>query len=427
MSIPRTTAVLTLLACLASQAATQAQVQFLINDRTNDAIYRVIDLDGNGVIDEPGEVFLWFSAANSAGTIGPMNPTCLNVGAGGLALMGDQLNRNVYFLGDRNYDGDAQDALDSIVAADVTNLSGVSFAFPTGAAVDSLGRAYVVNAGNANGNDGIYRLVDLNADRDCQDAGEVTDYVTTGAFGPGNGPYSPQEIAFDADDAGYLRNSSSGLHGVYRFADANMNGRADDAGEFSVFWDAANASGITPTAGTALELDAARPRAIYTLQLLTGGIDQLLRLTDANSDGDAQDAGEAVVVWETSEANFTAIDVVSLANGDVLVTDNSTKRVIRLHDADADNLFMSAGERSDFFANSLAIVGDVRQMSVLPVRLPCSGDVNGDGIVGVSDIPPFTQTLINPLGATPAERSAADVNCDLTTNGVDIQALEDRL
>ena len=45
-----------------------AQSRYLIADRTNDAIYELIDLNGNGVIDEPGEVHLYFNGTNSAGT-----------------------------------------------------------------------------------------------------------------------------------------------------------------------------------------------------------------------------------------------------------------------------------------------------------------------------------------------------------------------
>ena len=38
-------------------------------------------------------------------------------------------------------------------------------------------------SGNASGNDGIYRLTDLNNDGDAMDAGEITPYVTDGPSG----------------------------------------------------------------------------------------------------------------------------------------------------------------------------------------------------------------------------------------------------
>jgi len=403
-------------ACLSGPSF--AQTRAIVNDRTNDAMYRFVDANGNGFIDEPGEVNLWFNLANAPGTLGPMNPTCLAVSRGGVVIMGDQLNRNVYRLRDLNGDGDAQDAGESVVFADATNVSGVSFAFPTGAAFDSHGEAYVVNSGNASGDDGVYRLVDLSGDGDAQDAGEITPFVTTGAFGPGNGPYSPQEIVFDRNDVCYLRNSSTGLHGIYRCEDLNHNGRADDAGEFTVFWDASNASGVAALAGFSLDIDRVRARAFYTLQTATGGVDQLVRVVDVNGDGDAQDAGESAIVWETSEAGFTGIDAVCLCNGDVLVTDNSGNRVIRLHDGNGDGDFMDAGERTDYFLDSTAVLGVVRQYNTIELL----GDINDDEDVDSADATILADVLVG-MDSDPRHVCASDLNGDGLLNGLDVQVM----
>jgi hypothetical protein len=385
-------------------------------------MYRAADSNGDGDLDDAGEITLFFNAGNAAGTLGPMNPTCLDVCANGVVLMGDQINQNVYRFCDADDDGDAQDAGESIIFADGANLSGVSFAFPTGAAFDSLGRAHVTNAGNALGNDGIYRLIDLNGDGDAQDAGEVTEYVGAPFFGPGNGAFSPQEIFFDANDILFMHNSSSGLLGVFRFRDLNASGRADDAGEANTWWDASNASGITPAAGFAIEPDRGRTRSLYILQTAPGAVDQLVRLTDVNDDGDAQDAGEAVIAWSTAESGFTAIDIVCLNNGDVLITDNSTKRVIRLHDADANGDFLGPAERSDYFTNPDAALGDVRQMSVLPI----AGDVNRDGVRDMNDVDTFGDVLMG-LDLDAYRRLAADANGDGQTNGRDAQRFTELL
>jgi hypothetical protein len=369
------TAPFALIAGLAAAFPAAAQDRFVVADRTNNALYILWDLNHNGVIDEPAEVFTWFNASNAAGTLPMDNPTALGALADGRVVMGDQAtaNRNVYLMRDRNTDGDALDLAESAVVADATNASAVSFAFPTGVAWDPQGNLYVVNAGNGFGNDGIYRLTDLNADGDFQDAGEVTEYVTTGAFGPGNGPYSPQEIVFvpgTSPAVGLLRNSSSGLHGVFTFVDLNGNGRADDAGEFTPWFDATNQSGVTVSAGFAIDLDngapAGAPLSVYYLQLASGGVDQLYRLTDVNGDGDANDAGEAVLVFSTAESGFTSVDVASLTDGRVLVTDNSGTRVIALKDLNADGLFTDPAERSTFFGNSALLLGDLRQIAPLP-------------------------------------------------------------
>jgi hypothetical protein len=394
-------------------SAARGQTQFLMPDRNNDSIMRCHDANNDGVISDPAEVFLWFNAANAAGTLGPMNPTCQAVSVCRSVIMGDQVNRNVYRLHDISNDGDAQDAGESIVFADAANASLVSFAFPTGAAFDSQCRAYVVNAGNANGNDGIYRLVDLNGDGDAQDivaaVPEIMPYVTDGpsGFGPGNGPYAPQEMFFAAGDVGYVRNSSANLHGIYRFVDITANGRADDAGEFTVFFDATNASGVPATAGFPLEPDrsSAQNSAMYTLQTAAGGVDQLVRVFDFNSDGDAQDAGEAAIVYENAAAGFTAIDIVSMNNGDVLLTDNSGITVIRLHDFTNDGDFMDAGESTVYLAGGIALA-QARQLD----RLCRVGDVNCDGTVNIDDL----LGVIN--GWAQRGCQPTDVNCDGTVN-----------
>jgi hypothetical protein len=375
------------LVAAALSSASLAQSRFLVNDRTNDSIYVLHDANGNGVIDEPGEVAVFFSAANASGIPGPLNPTCLAVRRDGLTLMGDQdsARRLLYILRDLSGDHDANDAGEAIVAADATNASGVSFAFPTGAEFDSRGRLYVVNAGNSFGDDLVVRLVDLNGDGDFQDPGEITHYVGVPFFGPGNGPYSPQEIVFDASDVMYLRNSSANLHGVWRFEDLNGNGRADDAGEATVFFDSTNASGVIVSAGFAIDVDRRRPGSLYYHQLASGGVDQVYRLTDLNGDRDANDAGEAVLVYSTAESGFTSIDVTSLYAGRVLFSDNTGNRIVALDDLDNDSLFSSVGERSDFFANSTLILGDVRQVNIVP----CPADWDRSKSITPADVAAF--------------------------------------
>jgi hypothetical protein len=399
----RITALLTA-AGLSATVAHAQYLQILIADRDTDRLWRLADLNGDGAFDGASEVFRFYDAANAAASPGTPNTTALGLRhTDRYLLLGDQINRNAVACRDNSLDGDALDKGESLLVATINSPAGQSFAFPTGVAFDSLGRPHVVNAGNAFGPDVIYRLVDLDGDTAFLAEGEVIVYVGEGAFGPGNGPFSPQEISFDPDDVGYLRNSSSGLHGVYRFVDANTNGRADDPGEFTLFWGAGNAAGITPSAGFALEPDLARPGALYTLQIATGGIDQLIRMRDNNADGDAMDPGESAVVYTNAEAGFSAIDILSLPDGDLLLTDNSGKRIYRLHDANADGDFDDPGEAVVIFAApSAAGVGDIRQIVACK---PCPGDWNQDGTTDFND-------LLDYLNAFNALHPLADINLD---------------
>ena len=401
------------IAMIASSSAF-SQNQFLMPDRNSDAVFRIRDLNNNGIIEEPAEAFLWFNAANAAGTVGPMNPTALAVSVCRVAIMGDQQNQLVYRFEDVNDDGDAQDVGESTVFCGPGNSAALSLTFPTGAAFNHNCIAFAVNAGNALGPDAIYALRDLNGDGDAMDevdgVHEARFYVGEPVFGPGNGPYSPQEIFFDENNVGYLRNSGT-LNGVFRFEDIDQNGRADDPGEFTPYFDGTNASGVAISAGFAIAHDPVHVNAMYLLQTASGGVDQVIRIQDLNNDKDAQDAGEAALIWVYATAGFTNVDLTALVSGDVLITDNSGITVARLHDASADGDFMDKGEQTVYYAAGGTVL-QARQIDPL-----CAvGDVTCNGLIDVDDLLAVINKWSVPLtGCDPA---------DITCNGlVDVDDL----
>lgn len=384
--------------CLIALAAAPAAAQhrFLIADRTNDAIWRLNDANANRVIEEPGEINLFFNSTNAAGTLGSLTQNCQAIRRDGLIAIGDSdsTRRNVILMRDLNGDGDALDAGESRVVFDSTNASGIILSAPQGAAFDSRGRIHMSNAGSAAaGADAIYRFVDLNGDGDFQDAGEITEYVGVPYFGAGNGPRVPIEIVLDRQDVLWMRESSAGFFGVYRFQDLTGNGRADDAGEATTFFDTTNLSLITVSAGFGIDLDPIRPGSIYFHNLGAGSNDQVFRLTDLNADGDANDAGEAVVVYATAEAGFTSVDVLALYDGRIIVTDASAQRAVLLTDLDADGLFTGAGERTTFFGNTSLFAGTLRQANILA----CPADWDHDKSVTPADVASFINDWVASL------------------------------
>ena len=424
-----TTRALTVAAILALASINNAYAgRYIINDRDSDALWSVEDADNNGQIDDPSGIIPFFNASNASAIPTTQNPTCLAVRVDGLVLIGDQLANTAYMFQDQNNDHDALDAGEARIVVQSPNASGVTIAFPTGAAFDSAGRAFIANAGNALGDDAVYLLLDLNDDGDSQDAGEIIEYIGDGAFGPGNGPWGPQEILFVSEslittDTCYLRNSTANFHGVYRAIDLNNSGRADDLNEFTVVWDMNGASGVTPLAGFALERDVtgsspAGGIKLYTLQIASGGVDQLIRLSDLNFDFDCQDPGEAVIAWSTAEAGFSAIDIVSLADGTVLITDSSDDRVIALKDLNNDDLFDSSSERTDFFTNPAGSVLDIRQLALAPPP-PCPGDANNDNQVNAADL----SVLLSQFGTSVTPGTGADFNNDGLVNSADLSVL----
>jgi hypothetical protein len=369
---------------LASVSVAHAQLRVVIADRANNSLWTLNDISLSGAINEPAEVIRFFSGANAAGTAAPNNPTCMAIRCDGRVVMGDQGNQTITFLHDLNGDNDAQDIGESRVVASTGNASGVRLGFPTGAAFDAVGDLYIVNASNTMGDDAIYKLHDLTGDGDFMDAGEIAVYVGPGTFGGLSTNFSPQEIFFSGDTL-FLHNSngsSPSQFGMYACRDLNHDGDADDPTETTFFGPIA-ASGIAASAGFTAEPDLARPGSIYMQQLATGGVDQVVRVTDNNNDGDALDAGEAVLVWSSGESGFTSVDVMSRVTGEVYVTDNSGKRVIELRDLDGDNLFNNTTERRNFYVSASGIVGDIRQ---IVDWYACQADRTGDGGVGIEDL-----------------------------------------
>jgi hypothetical protein len=370
------------------------QVSVLVTDRTGNKVWMATDVNRDGVINsaDPLELHSYFDASNAGGLTPPGNPNSLGFG-NGFALIGDQdaAGRRWLWAKDLNGDGDANDTGEAGVWCDGSNPGGFSFAFPTGVAFGLDGQIAMVNAGNGSGADDIFLAHDGNGDGDANDAGEVTRFVTVNGFGA-NGSFSPQEITYDHKGDLYLHNSSTNLHGVYRIRDTSGNGTIDSAPEMTLLFGAGNASGITVSAGFDLCLDPMHARSFYYWQIATGGIDQLLHITDLNGDGDAMDAGEAVIAYSTGEAGFTSIDSIALGDGSVLISDNSGLKVYRLTDTDGDGLF-SASERQPFISSGLA---SARAMALVH-DIGCGpGDVGrqggvlgGDGLLDNNDFVVF--------------------------------------
>src|SRR5439155_21411733 len=144
---------------------------------------------------------------------------------------------------------------------------------------------------------------------------------------------------------------------------------------------------------------------------------QIIRVTDVNTNGAANDAGEAAIVYSTTESGISPNDLVSLPNGDLLFADLTGKKVYRLSDANADGSFGTgaSSERSIFWNNGLTLAADVRFVAILPSWTGAgTGDMNSDGLVNADDVPGFVQELLDPTSLK------ADYNWDGSVDGCDI-------
>lgn len=82
---------------------------------------------------------------------------------------------------------------------------------------------------------------------------------------------------------------------IVRLFDANGNGDAHDAGEATIWFDgtAGNPSGVELTSARGMWLDPDGVLWVASANVVSGGDDAIVRLEDVNGDGDANDAGES--------------------------------------------------------------------------------------------------------------------------------------
>lgn len=395
-------------------SAVEAQEMTLVNDPASKAVWILRDTDQNRQISS-GEVSRFFDATNASGVAAITTHSCLNARRDGLVVVGDTLTGRIVFLRDKNKDFDAQDAGEAWVVAGPGNASGVVLSGPTGAGFDAAGRLYVSNNGSGAAGtgtpDAIYVLQDLDGDGTFMGTGEITAVVGAAFFGAGNGVYSPQELYFTPAGVGFFRNSSAGKHGVYRFASGS--GGTTLTATPATFFDAANVDVVGAFTGFALAGDPADVRTVYTLQVATGSLDQIVRLRDANNDMDAQDANEPKVIWQTPESNFTSYDLIVFDDKTFIVSDMTGKKVIALRDKNADGDMSDAGERWDYLVAGTGGVNDLRQMAAYRA---CIADYNGDGSLDFTDVDDF-------IGDFEAGRAGADINGDAALDFQDFDEL----
>jgi len=384
----------------------------LLTDPAGKAVWLLRDADQSRTV-SAAEVKPFFDASNASGVAAITTHSCLTTRRDGVVIVGDGATGRIVFLRDLNHDMDANDAGEARVVAGPGNASGVVFSSPTGAAFDPQGRLFISNSGTGSATtgtpDAVYVLTDLNGDGTFMGPGEITTVIGSAFFGTGNGVYSPQETLFTPGGVGYLRNSSAGKHGVYRFQPGSPGITASP----SVFFDASNRDGLGAFTGFALVLDNADVNTMYTLQIATGSNDQILRLRDANANATALDANEPKVLWQSAESNFTSYDLLVLDDKTFLVSDMTGRRVIALRDKNADGDMIDSGERWDYFATGTGGVNDVRQSAAYRA---CIADFNGDGNLDFTDVDDF-------IADFEAGRISADVNGDAALDFQDFDTL----
>jgi hypothetical protein len=347
-----------LLVALFCPAATSAQpVEPLVIyafDQTLDAILRIEDINGDGDTLDEGEVIRFFD--DTVPITGTENSQGLLALGLDTLLATDNLGTdNVVYLRDLNGDGDAFDADENRVWFDGALPNGFDLTNPVNLSWGPGPAIYMIdnNTLDTANPESVYRMSDDNADGDVNDPGEVSEYFRlspTGIIGT-----TTFDIEFDASGAGYVLDitdpnqiesidriepggdaisewidsvdllnlaglvfagmnelsylpdtdeivagaaSLSSATYLIALKDDNGNGRIDLAGEIRVLWsEPGHADGIST--GYARDILVTPGNSIVWPDALN---DRIMRLVDLNGDGDYNDLGETIIVYDADTA-----------------------------------------------------------------------------------------------------------------------------
>jgi len=225
-----------------------------VGDGNTDAVYRLRDLNGDGDANDAGEARVWFSAANAAGLTLP-TPNGLAEGQDGAIYIvnagtGPEPADAVYRTVDVNGDGDAEDAGEATVWLDLQTILPTSSAFD----ISFVGNVAFVSDTAGGAPNVILRIEDSDGSGAIT-ADEVGVFVSenmsfgapvgfTHAAGPDGSIFTLTDVAFGAPFT------------VFELSDLDGSGAIDAAGEAVEVWNAtALASPVATTVGFSVAAD----------------------------------------------------------------------------------------------------------------------------------------------------------------------------
>jgi hypothetical protein len=191
-------------------------------------------------------------------------------------------------LTDLNGDGDFDDAGEIVAYCTIPNGAGaVGNSIPTKVWIGPDANVYYAEVGSTGlVTKGVWKLIDLNADGDCNDPGEVNLLWTPPATA------SPFYWSLAIDPVGNVYTTDhSANEQVWRGNDLNQNGTIEP-GEQTLFYQT--------TASTWWDVLVRDDGAVLLVEAQTP--DRITVLRDLNADGDALDAGEAFQAYDASLA-----------------------------------------------------------------------------------------------------------------------------
>ncbi|QDV09159.1 hypothetical protein Poly30_47160 [Planctomycetes bacterium Poly30] len=233
-----------------------------------------------------------------------------------------------------------------------TSLLFLSLCWAAPAAAQGLVSSLVTDTSG----DTIWLCVDLNADGDYNDAGDLRPFYedTTGSVPLTNN----SGLVRSSDGAIWVTDTTEDV--ILRLKDSNGNGDALDPGEAGIWFDgtSGNPSGVELTSARGLWRDEDGVIWVASANTGGGGNDAIVRVEDLNMDGDANDPLEqlefAVFAPGGAVGDSIPTAVVRGVDGKLYYTETGSsgvlaKGVYRLEDLDGSGTIDQPGESQPFF------------------------------------------------------------------------------
>ncbi|WP_372573066.1 RCC1 domain-containing protein [Ruegeria jejuensis] len=324
----------------------------LVGDQRKDQILLLQDMDGDGTASGVDEARVFFDADNASGLTAPTgNVFTIHQASDKSVYFGDGNADTVYRLSDTNGDGDAQDSGEARVWFSADNAAGFSTVTPNGVHEGVDGAIYIANAGVSSApQDAIYRTLDLNGDGDANDAGEATLWLDLQSVIDTAVPF---DLSFDGDVA-YLNDlTGAAADVIYRIEDRNGDG-AIQSDEVVDFISDDMSFGAPVDIASAVAVDG----TLYTLTWFPDAAEVLkvYRLEDLDGSGQIDDLGEATEVWNANQMPDgvdaeIGFSITADEDGTLALVGNSfagAGNVIRLSDANDDGDYFDGAETALF-------------------------------------------------------------------------------
>jgi|GEM_PF-3546753 len=370
--------VLLVMTCAGLHGRAHAQPSPTILYSTNSSIYRLVDLNGDGDFLDSFErtIFANSTSANFSG----LSATSQSL----FVITGTSIQK----LQDLNGDGDCLDANEVNLFAELSAQA----VNPTQSAIltTNLGTRLVIDGANRT----LIQLSDLDGDGDALDANEIVNIA--------DDLVSPNAIT-QIDDFTFLISQTNAATPVRILEDRNHDGDYFDFAE--------NISYVEnqPIGLSIVTIDN------QTQRHLRPGQSDIVTYHDANADGDALDANELIIFANNLDQPARMARAASTDTLYVFLANNN-RELVALRDLNTDGDALDANEQIVVAAG----LGNVNDITIIEPATTCTnGDADGSGTITVVDLSIFARILVGAPAPVPA--CPLDMNNDGKVDGRDIQ------